>query len=455
MTDEPMEDQAGPHDSEAENAVVGGMLLSGAAVDDVVNILTGAEFYDTRLTVVFDAVVALHSAGKKADAVLVADYLNKTRDLPRVGGQAFLHTLISSVPSFANAGYYAEIVADLATQRSVIAAGTRIMQLGYRGAENRAALVAAVDTEVASVIDGIPTGQDTMTPLIELVEQVINKASNPLPGQQGIGTGYLDVDHILGGFLPGQMVVVAGRPGTGKSCMAADIARAAAKKKHKVLVVTLEMGREEYTARLLASEAGVNLTSIRTGGDALDEQWDWPRLTAAALRLSEMNEHLIIEEPPAMGLAGLGALIRRHKPDIVLYDYLQLSTMAGEDAGNRQVVVSTFSRGVKLLAKASGIPIVMLSQLNRKSSDRSDGRPHLSDLRESGSIEQDADIVILLHRPELHTPDDPQLAGLAYAIIAKNRNGPTQDVELLFQGQYVRYANAHKEPMQQPEAYAA
>lgn len=442
-------DRTPPQAIEAEQSVLGAMMLSKDAIADVIETIRPGDFYRPAHQLVYDAVLDLYSRGEPADAVTVSAELTRGGQLGRIGGAPYLHTLISLVPTAANAGYYAQIVADRATLRRLVTAGTRIVQMGYDassgdgGDDNPGSIDDVVDRAQVEIYDVTErrTAEDYVhiESLLQDTMDEIEKIQSTGGIGTGIPTGFQQLDEVTNGLHPGQMVTVAGRPGSGKSTFALDLARSAAVKHQKPTVIfSLEMGRLEIMMRLFSAEAGVALQNMRSGH--MSDQ-DWRRV---ALRSSELAEApLYIDDSPNLTMMEIRAKARRMKQrqdlQMIVIDYLQLMT-SGKRVESRQQEVSEFSRAVKLLAKELEVPVVVLSQLNRSSEQRTDKKPMLSDLRESGSIEQDSDIVLLVHRPDLYETETER-AGEADLIIAKNRNGTTPTVAVAFQGRYSRFAD--------------
>ncbi len=440
-------DRTPPQAIEAEQSVLGAMMLSKDAIADVVEVIKPGDFYRPAHQLVYDAVLDLYARGEPADAVTVSAELTRSGQLSRIGGATYLHTLISMVPTAANAGYYAAIVADRATLRRLVTAGTRIVQMGYDAASGGNDVLGSTDdvvdraqVEIYDVTER-RTNEDYVhiETLLQSTLDEIEKISATGGIGTGIPTGFQRLDEITNGLHPGQMITVAGRPGSGKSTLALDVARSAAVKHRKpTAIFSLEMGKLEIMMRLFSAEAGVALQNMRSGH--MSDQ-DWRRL---ALRSSELAEApLFIDDSPNLTMMEIRAkarrLSQRHDLQLIVIDYLQLMT-SGKRVESRQQEVSEFSRAMKLLAKELNVPVVALSQLNRGPEQRTDKRPLLSDLRESGSIEQDSDVVLLVHRPDLYEPETER-AGEADIIIAKHRNGPTATLAVAFQGRYSRFAD--------------
>ena len=436
--DGPPDERVPPQDLHAEQSVLGSMLINKDAIADCLEAVKAHDFYRPSHELIFDAVLDLFGRGEPADAITVADELSKRGDLTRVGGQAYLHQLIQSVPTAANAGYYAEIVHERAVLRRLVEAGTRIVQLGYaQGEGDIDDIVNRAQAEVYNVAE--KRGGEDYHVLGEILDETLTEieaASGRTDEMIGVPTGFIELDELTNGLHPGQMIVIAARPAVGKSTLGIDIARAAAiKHKMATAVFSLEMSRTEITMRILSAEATIQLQDLRKG---LKSQDQWNKLARIMGTISDSP--LFIDDSPNMSLMEIRAKCRRlkqqHNLKMVIIDYLQLMS-SGKKVESRQQEVAEFSRALKLLAKEIEVPVIAISQLNRGPEQRTDKRPQMSDLRESGSIEQDADVVILLHRDR----SDPERDGEADVIVAKHRNGPTKDIVLAFQGHYARFNN--------------
>ena len=427
-----------PQDLIAEQGVLGGMLLSKDAIADVVEIIRDRDFYRPAHELIYDAIVDLYGRGEPVDPVTVSAELTKRGDIARAGGAPYLHTLISSVPTAANAGYYAKIVRERAILRRLVEAGTKIVQLGYSTEGEVDDAVDQAQAEVYSVTER-RANEDyvQLSTLLPAALDEIEKISQGVIGE-GVKTGFIELDKLTNGLHPGNMIVLAARPAVGKSTLGLDIARYASIHKGNTSVIfSLEMSKSEITMRMLSAEARVALNNIRAG--TLNDE-EWARL---ARRMGEISEApLFIDDSPNLSLMEIRAKARRlkqrHDLKLIVIDYLQLMT-SGKRVENRQQEVSEFSRQLKLLAKELNVPIVAISQLNRSPEQRSDKKPMLSDLRESGSIEQDADVVILLHRDDLY--DNQNRSGEADLIVAKHRNGPTRTITVSAQLHFARFVD--------------
>lgn len=434
-------DRTPPQDIEAEQSVLGGMLLSKDAIADVVEELRAGDFYRPSHETIYDAILDLYGRGEPADTITVANELTKRGDLARVGGAPYLHTLMASVPTAANAGYYARIVREQAVLRKLVEAGTRIAQLGYAtDGGDVDDLVNSAQAEVYAVTER-RTSEDYRR-IGEIMDEVTDEIANNAnhgDGMSGVPTGFRDLDALTNGLHPGQMIIIAARPAIGKSTLALDICRSASiHNKQTSVIFSLEMGRSEMTMRLLSAEAGIELNRLRKGN--LDDR-DWTKVAQTTSRLSEAP--LYIDDSPNMSLMEIRAKCRRLKQrdnlSLVVVDYLQLMS-SGKKVESRQQEVSEFSRALKLLAKELEIPVIAVAQLNRGPEMRQDKKPMMSDLRESGSLEQDADVVMLLHREDAYDRDS-QRAGEADIIVAKHRNGPTATISVAFQGHLSRFVD--------------
>jgi replicative DNA helicase len=390
---EPGFDRQPPQDLVAEQCVLGGMLLSKDAIADVVEVLRGTDFYKPAHETVFESVLNLYSRGEPADPVTVANALLVSGELPRVGGPAYLHTLIASVPTAANAGYYAKIVRERAILRRLVEAGTRIVQMGYHADADADDIVDRAQAEVYAVTDRRTSDDylilgDILQGTLDEIEAISSHGGVMV----GVPTGFADLDALTHGLHGGQMVVVAARPGAGKSTMALDICRSASiRHGFTSAVFSLEMSRNEITMRLLSAEARVALHKMRSG--TLSEQ-DWNSLARTMTSVSEAP--LFIDDSPNLSMMEIRAKCRRlkqrHELRLVVIDYLQLMT-SGKKVESRQQEVSEFSRSLKLLAKELDVPVIAVSQLNRGPEQRTDKKPQLADLRESGCLTADTRIM--------------------------------------------------------------
>ncbi|MGS2592159.1 replicative DNA helicase [Streptomyces hebeiensis] len=434
-------DRVPPQDLEAEESALGSMLLSKNAIGDVVEELAGAEdFYRPAHQIIYETVLDLYARGEPADPITVAAELTASGQLARVGGATTLHALVNAVPTAANASYYAGIVAERAVFRRLAEAGTKITQAGYRSEGEAAEAVGNAQSALFKVLgdrtqnDALPLSA-TSHSLIDRIQQRKNQGT----GLRGLSTGFIDLDNLTRGLLGGQFIVIAGRPAMGKSTLAVDMVRECSiNNKIPSVIFSLEMGRNEIEERILSAEARVGHHHI-SSGDVTDEDW-----TRIARRMGDISTApLFIDDNENQSYVEIAAKARRlkqkHDIQLIVIDYIQLMK-SGSRAENRQQEVSDISRNLKLLAKSLNVPVIGLSQLNRGPEQRTDKKPMMSDLRESGSIEQDADMVILLHREDAYEKESPR-AGEADLIVAKHRGGPTATITVAFQGHYSRFTD--------------
>jgi len=427
-----------PQDVAAEQGVLGAMLLSKDAISEVLEELRAHDFYKTQHQTIYETVLDLYGRGEPADAVTVAAELTRLGELNRIGGPSYIHTLVASVPTAANAAHYARIVREKAILRRLVEAGTRIVNMSYEEQGEVDDLVDRAQVEVYDVTDRRSSDdyqrlQDLLNNALSEIEAIANHDGALI----GVPTGFSEMDSLLNGLQPGQLIMVAARPGMGKSTIGLDFARAASiKGKMTSAIFSLEMARNEIVMRLLSAEASIALQSMRSGKMSDTE---WQRLARKMSAISDSP--LFIDDSPNLTISEIRAKCRRlkqkHDLKLVVVDYLQLMS-SGKKVESRQQEVSEFSRSLKLLAKELEVPVVAISQLNRSPEQRQDKRPMLSDLRESGSLEQDSDVVMLIHREDAYDRESPR-AGEADLIVAKHRNGPTATVTVSFQGHYSRF----------------
>ena len=451
-TDSSAFDRLPPQDLEAEMATLGGMLLSKEAITDVIDVLRGPEFYRSAHESIFDAIVEVYNRSEPADPLIVADELSKRGELERIGGAPYLATLMATVPTAANAGYYARIVKDKALMRGLVQAGTRITQLGYStDAGDIAELVTLAEAEVYSVAhhEGEKEDYVAVSELLGEANLEIEAAQNRDNGAlTGVPTGFIELDELTGGLHPGQMIIVAARPAMGKSTLAVDFCRSASIH-HGITscYFSLEMGRMELMMRMLAAESSVDMNKLR--GSRQMEDRDWTDVAVAYNPVS--NAPLFIDDSPNLTMPEIRSkalrMKQQHNLGLMVIDYLQLMS-SGKRVESRQQEVSEFSRSLKLLAKELEIPVIAVAQLNRGPEQRTGNKPQMSDLRESGSLEQDADIIVLLHRPEYY--NNEERPGEADIIVAKHRNGQTRTIPVAFQGHVSRFANMARDVTPEP-----
>ena len=425
-----------PHDNEAEQGVLGAMLLSPNTITDIIEELIPDDFYRPAHQLIYRAILDLFSDNKDVDPVIVAGRLDRNHDLERVGGAPYLHTLISSVPTAANARYYAEIVAEKAVLRRLVDAGTRVVQLGYEGTEGAEVdvVVDMAQQEVFAIAQrNVTEDYAILADILQPTMDELDELSTHGGLARGIPTGFIDLDNLTNGLHGGQMIIVAARPGVGKSTLALDFMRSCSIKHNKASVIfSLEMSKSEIVMRLLSAETEIRLSDMRAGRMS-DEAW-----AKLANRVGQISEApLFIDD--STNLTKARRLKQKHDLQMIVVDYLQLMS-SGKRVESRQQEVSEFSRQLKLLAKELDVPLVAISQLNRGPESRTDKRPQLADLRESGSLEQDADMVMLLYRPDSQDKDDER-AGEADIILAKHRGGPIDTVQVAHQLHYSKFVD--------------
>jgi replicative DNA helicase len=430
-----------PQNIEAEEYILGAMLLAPGAIGAVSEICRAEDFYRQSHGRIYRAALALYGRGEPVDAITLTDELDKRGELEEIGGRSRIHELAALVPASANAGHYARIVHEMAILRGLIESGQEIATLGYERPGELSELVDKAEQIVFSLSQSRLTGE------FSHIEQLLKESFERITALYEAGTeitgvpsGFRDLDRITSGFQPGNLIVVAARPSMGKSalalCMAANLGVRAGV---PVALFTLEMSKAEVTQRLMCSEAKVESQKLRSGKLSPE---DWPRLTAACDKLA--RSPIYVDDTGSITMMEIRSKARRLKAresklGLVIVDYLQLMT-SGSTVENRVQEVSQISRSLKVLARDLEVPIVALSQLSRAVEQRSDKRPILSDLRESGAIEQDADIVAFIYRDEYYEPESDQ-QGLAEVIVAKHRNGPTDTVKLSFLKRYAKFAD--------------
>jgi replicative DNA helicase len=429
-----------PHNLDAEESLLGAMLLSRDAIASAVESCSADDFYKPAHGHVFEAITSLYGQGEPADPVTVADELRRVDLLEAVGGVGVLTSLQANTPATSNAGRYARIVEEHALLRRLIGVAGEIAEMGYSVPEDVTQVVDEAETLVFQVAQRRTS--DTLKPIKELLEESLDRLEALFDRGEsitGVPSGYLDLDEQLSGLQPSNLVIVGARPGMGKTAFALGMVANAAMEAHTpVLLFSLEMSHSEISQRLLCAEARVDATRMRNG--RLHES-DWPKITHAIGRLAEAP--IYVDDNPNVTVMDIRAKARRMKSrdglGLVVVDYLQLMTGRAR-AENRQVEVSEISRSLKILARELEVPVVALSQLSRNLEMRADKRPVLADLRESGSLEQDADVVMFIYRDELYDPDSAD-RGTAEILVAKHRNGPTGKTQLAFLDHYTRFAN--------------
>ena len=431
-----------PHSVEAEQSVVGAMLMDRDAITTATEIISGNDFYQSAYGVIFDAMVELFNEGKPVDLITLQERL-KEKDVPaEIASLEFVRDLVTAVPTSANVKYYAQIVADKSVMRKLIKLNEEIANICYAGKESLEEVLEKTEKSVFELLqkrntsDFVPIKQVVLNAL-----ERIEKASKTKGTVTGIPTGFIDLDYKLSGLQPSDLILVAARPSMGKTAFVLNIAQYIAFKKDKsVAIFSLEMSKEQLVNRLFSLESQVDAQAIRSGNM---KDSDWEKLIEGAGIIGQ--SHLIIDDTPGISISELRSKCRKYKLeqglDVVIIDYLQLMTgSVGKSSESRQQEISEISRSLKGLARELNVPVIALSQLSRAVESRPDKRPMLSDLRESGAIEQDADVVMFIYRDEYYNKDS-EFKKQAEIIIAKQRNGPIGTVNLAWLGEYTKFAN--------------
>jgi len=440
-----------PQSLEAEMSILGGILIDNDAINRVLEMLTPDDFYRESHRKIFQAMMKLSDLREPCDLITMTDMLKKAGELEEIGGAAYLATLVDYVPTAANISYYCKMVKEKSTNRKLISVATEIVSRGYDEQADVEELLDKAQKEIYEI------SENKSRPQYVPVQAVLKEAFNILKNLHdqkehvtGVPTGYVDLDHKTAGFQPGNLIIVAARPSMGKTTLALNIAQyasAESKKKVPSVIFSLEMGKEELVMRFLASIARVDFGRMRTGHF---HDSDWPRLTRAAGILHDAK--IFIDDSPSISVLELRSKARRLKSEhdigLVIVDYLQLMK-GSNNPESRQQEISEISRSLKALAKELNVPVVALSQLNRELEKRADKRPMMSDLRESGAIEQDADVIMFVYREAVYCedcrkPDTTCSKGHernAEIIIGKQRNGALGTIELTFIGEHTRFEN--------------
>ncbi len=428
-----------PHNEEAERSVLGAAMLDKDALYDVSEKVKAGDFYNQNHKEIFEAISEISRRNAPVDVLTVCEELKKRNSLEMVGGRGYVATLSSSVPSTSNAGEYAKIVAEKAELRNLILAAGDILDKGYGDSLEAQAVLDFAEKSIFEIAQGRQS--KNMTPLkdilLENMDMISQRAKNK-DQLTGVTTGLIDLDTKTNGLQKSDMVILAARPSMGKTAFALCVARNAAAKGHKVLIFSLEMSKHQLSQRLIAMEAAVDAQKLRTGNL---EDGDWNKITATIDRLGEAD--ITIDDTPGLSIMEIKNKCRRLKAekglDLIVLDYLQLMNYEGKSE-SRQQEVTALSRALKQLAREMDCPILVLSQLSRATETRTDHRPILSDLRESGAIEQDADVVLFLYRDEVYNPETEK-PGECEVHVAKQRNGPTGVVEVMWQSTYTKFVN--------------
>lgn len=431
-----------PHSVEAEQSIIGGLMLDNQVWDKISTKLCEADFYRTEHRVLFRTVVELSKREQPFDVVTLLDMLKSNNDLDDAGGETYLFELANNTPSVANISAYADIVREKSVQRQLIAIAGEIADAAYNPSGREVPeLLDLAETRVFAIAEqtGGDGGPESIKSILVKAVEKIDALYHNGDAITGLATGLTDLDAMTSGLQPSDLIIVAGRPSMGKTTLVMNMAEHAAIRGGKpVLVFSMEMPSDSLAMRMMSSLGRIDQHRIRTG--KLDDD-DWPRVTSAVHMLSEAP--LFIDDTPALSPSEMRARARRLAKEhgqlgLIVVDYLQLMKVPGFKADNRTAEISEISRSLKALAKELQVPVVALSQLNRSLEQRSDRRPVMSDLRESGAIEQDADLICFIYRDEVYNEDSPD-KGVAEIIIAKQRNGPIGKVRVAFLGKYTRF----------------
>ncbi|MCQ2518287.1 MAG: replicative DNA helicase [Lachnospiraceae bacterium] len=429
-----------PHSKEAEQSVLGSMILDSEAITVVADIITGADFYNKQYGVIFDTIVELNATGKNVDILTLQDKLKEKDVPPEVYGLEYVKTLVDAVPTSANVKYYANIVYEKATLRRLIEAGEDVVNRAYSGKEEIDGLLGYTEKRIFDVVQKKNTGD--FVPISQIVMNSLNmieEAAKKKGSVTGIPSGFADLDYMTAGFHPSDLILIAARPAMGKTAFALNIGLHAALREQKCIAIfSLEMSKEQLVNRLISMESTVDSQNIRTGN--LSDK-DWTMLIEGAGNVSRSK--LIIDDTGSISINELRSKCRKYKMEqdlsMIIIDYLQLMTGSGRSE-SRQNEISEISRSLKALARELNVPVIALSQLSRKVEERPDHKPMLSDLRESGAIEQDADLVMFIYRDDYYNKDSEK-KGVAEIIIGKQRNGQIGSVELVWLADQTKFKN--------------
>ncbi|MDD3293753.1 MAG: replicative DNA helicase [Geobacteraceae bacterium] len=432
-----------PQSVEAEMSILGGILLENEAINRVLDILVPEDFYRESHRKIVKAMIELNEHREPCDLITLTTVLKKRGELEEVGGGAYLATLVDFVPTAANIAYYARIVKEKAIARNLISAATEIVTDGYDEQSEIEQLLDKAQKTIFEISENrLKTPYFQLSAILKDTIRHIGELYEKKDHTTGVPTGFIDLDEKTAGFQRSDLIIIAGRPSMGKTAFALNIAQYAsmyAEPRCPVAVFSLEMSKEQLVTRLLCSEARVDASRLRTG-NLLEGEWE--KIMHGAEKLFEAQ--LFIDDTPAISVLEMRAKARRLKAEhgigMIVVDYLQLMRGGGSPE-SRQQEISEISRSLKALAKELALPVVALSQLNRGLESRTDKRPMMSDLRESGAIEQDADVIMFVYRDEVYNKDNPDVRGKAEIIIGKQRNGPIGTVNLTFLGEFTRFEN--------------
>lgn len=441
MEGELLLDRIPPQNLEAEQAVLGAVLLDGDALVTAMERIGSEDFYGTKHQYIFEAMIELAEANDPVDLVTLTNRLQDKQQLEQIGGVSYLTQLANSVPTAANVDYYAQIIEEKSLMRRLIRAASQIASTGYTSSEAVGSLLSDAEQRIMEISQrrsnsGFVSIRDVLMEVFDRVEFLYQHKG----GATGIASGFRDLDKMTSGFQRSDLIIVAARPSVGKTAFALNIAQnVGVREKETVAIFSLEMGASQLVQRMICAEANVDANRLRTG---FLENDDWEKMTMAIGTMAEAN--IYIDDSPAVTVADIRAKCRRLKKEkglgMILIDYLQLIHGRGKAGDNRQQEVSEISRTLKQIARELEVPVIALSQLSRGVEQRQDKRPMMSDLRESGSIEQDADIVAFLYRDDYYN-QETEKKNIIEIIIAKQRNGPVGTVELAFLKNYNKFVS--------------
>ena len=436
-----------PHNLEAERSILGAILLDDKAIYTVYETLRDNDFYLDGHRRIFGKMLALTNDSRAIDLITLKDELQRSDDLESVGGAAYLASLTDGLPRAINIEFYARIVREKTTLRRLIQISNEIMARSYQGEDTAQEILVEVEKQIFEIASHqFRTGFAPIDTLVSSVFKQIEEVSNRKTKVTGLETGFTELDRMTAGLHPAELIIVAARPGLGKTSLCLNIAQhVAIKKRRTVALFSIEMSKEQLVKRLLCAEAEIDAHRINTGYMSRE---DWSRLSRASGALADTK--IFIDDSAGISVAEMRSKARRlameHGLDLIIVDYLQLMSGSSQRYENRTQEISQISRGLKGLAKELSIPVIAVSQLSRAvEARRGDHRPQLSDLRESGSIEQDADLVLFIFREEMVNPT-PENTGVAELIIGKQRNGPTGTLQLAFIKQFTKFADLYQEP---------
>ncbi|MBK5100472.1 MAG: replicative DNA helicase [Desulfobacteraceae bacterium] len=436
-----------PHNMEAEQTILGGVLMNNDALNQIMDVLSPDDFYREAHAILFEGMVGLYNRGDPIDVITLSQFLGEKSSFEKVGGNSYLGSLVRAVSTSAGIIYHAQIVKDLSVRRKLIGQCSTISESCFQDWESIEDLLELAEQSIFDIAEEqIKEGFQSLEEVIKGSFKKLESVAEFEGFVTGVPTGFTDFDRYTAGLQPADLIIIAGRPSMGKTALALNMGYYSAQKtKRAVAIFSLEMSKQQLGMRMLGFDAGIDATKLRTGF-LRDKEWE--QLTEAANRLSELP--IFIDDSSGISVLEMKAKCRRlkkkHDLSLVIVDYLQL-LQGRRSAESRQLEISEISRSLKALAKDLNVPVVALSQLNRKVEDRPNKRPQLADLRESGAIEQDADVIAFIYRDELYHPQSDENRNLAEIILAKQRNGPTGFFKLTFQKELTRFRNYTEEDL--------